>query len=370
MSQELWRTSVGKLSPYVPGKPIEEVKEELGLDSIIRLASNENPFGTSPKAAKAMHLAIEESQLYPEGSCKDLRVRLAQVHGIDPDQIVVANGADHVIKLIGAAYINQGDEVIYCTPTFPTYRAAVLLLEGVPVEIPTREHTYDLDAILTAITDKTKMIFICNPNNPTGTILKEEQLQSFLTRVPKHVIVVLDEAYIEFVQHSSYKNGLDYVKENVPLITIRTFSKLYGLAGLRIGYAIGPKAYMQPVGAVREHFAVNRIAVAGAMAALDDHEFVSHTLQQNQEQMQEMTKALQALGYEVTPSHANFLFIDMKQDTAPIYQALMHKGILIRPCGSWKLPTYARITIGTNQQNQVLMAALAEISLKLQESQG
>ncbi|RNB80530.1 histidinol-phosphate transaminase [Brevibacillus nitrificans] len=368
MSQELWRNSVAKLSPYVPGKPIEEVKEELGLPTIIRLASNENPFGTSPKAVQAMQKALVDSQLYPEGSCKELRVRLAQEYGIEADQIVVANGADHVIKLIGAAYINPGDEVIYCTPTFPTYRSTVLLHEGVPVEIPTHAHSYDLEAILAAITEQTKMIFVCNPNNPTGTILQERQLESFLARVPKHVIVVLDEAYIEFIQQPHYKNGIDYLKENISLITIRTFSKLYGLAGLRIGYAIGPKAFMQPLGAVREHFAVNRLAVAGALAALDDHEFVSQTLRENREQMTEMSYALQALGYEVTPSHANFLFIDMKQDTAPIYQALMKRGILIRPCGSWKLPTHARITIGTKQQNQALLSALADISLNLQES--
>lgn len=370
MSKHLWRQSVGHLKAYVPGKPIEEVKAELGLVTITRLASNENPFGVSTKAIEAMQNAIAESHLYPEGTCKELRDKLGELYGIHADQILVGNGADHVIKLIGAAYINPGDEVIYCTPTFPTYRSIVLLMEGVPVEVPTNENAYDLDAVLAAITDRTKMIFICNPNNPTGTIIEDQQLQSFLQQVPKHVVVVLDEAYIEFIQHETYKNGLDYLLEDYPLITIRTFSKLYGLAGLRIGYAMARKESLMPVGAVREHFAVNRIAMAGALAALDDHEFRDKTLRENRIQMDQMIKELRSLGYEVNHSHANFLFVDMKQDTTPVYQALMQKGILIRPCAAWKLPTHARITIGTAEQNKELIEALTTISLNLQQSQG
>ncbi|MGG1659878.1 histidinol-phosphate transaminase [Brevibacillus sp. NRS-1366] len=370
MSNYLWRNSVKQLKPYVPGKPIEEVKNELGLEKITRLASNENPFGVSPKAITAMQKAVEEGYLYPEGTCGELREKLADEHGISADQVLVANGADHMIKLIAAAYINPGDEVIYCTPTFATYRSAVLLMEGIPVEIPTKNDTFDLDAIRLTINDKTKMIFICNPNNPTGTIVDEAQLHAFLKQVPGHVIVVLDEAYIEFVQSAPYKNGLDYLREGFRLITIRTFSKLYGLAGLRVGYAMAPKEYLMPVGAVREHFAVNRIAVSGALAALDDMEFREMTLRENRAQMDYLVNELCELGFHVKASHTNFLFIDTKRDAALIYQGLMKEGILVRPCAAWGLPQHLRITIGTAQQNQELLEALAAITLSIQESKG
>ncbi|WP_049662151.1 histidinol-phosphate transaminase [Bacillus sp. FJAT-27231] len=363
MSHELQRTIIAQLKPYIPGKAIEEVKQELGLKEIIRLASNENPFGPSPKAVQAMQKALLESQLYPEATCRELREKLGGMYGIAPDQIMMGNGADNVITLIGTAYINPGDEVIYCIPTFPAYRTITLLMGGNPVEIPTaRNYTFDLDTILAAITNKTKLIFICNPNNPTGTIVEGTQLKNFLRQVPPHVVVVLDEAYAEFINREEYRTGPDFVKAGYQVIFVRTFSKLYGLAGTRIGYAAASKELIAPVQVVREPFAANRIAHAGAVAALDDEEYRSKSLRTNKQEMKKLINEFQSFGYHVTPSHANFLFVDMKKDIIQISQALMKQGILIRPCTAWGLQTHARITVGTLEQNERLIHALQKIN--------
>lgn len=366
MSQELQRTVIAQLKPYVPGKAIEEVKRELGLKKIIRLASNENPFGPSPRAVQAMQKSLLESQLYPEATCRALREKLGRLYAIHPDQIVIGNGADNVITLIGMAYINPGEEVIYCTPTFPAYRTITLLMGGNPIEVPAdKNYTFDLDATLASITDKTKLIFICNPNNPTGTIVEEDKLEAFLKQVPPHVAVVLDEAYVEFIDREGYRTGSDFVKAGYPVIFVRTFSKLYGLAGTRIGYAAASKELIAPVQAVREPFAANRIANAGAAAALDDEEYKNKSLQTNKQEMKNLINELQSFGYYVTPSHANFLFVDMKKDIMQISQSLMQEGILIRPCTAWGLQTHARITIGTSQQNKHLIRALHKINPEL-----
>ncbi|MFD0827771.1 histidinol-phosphate transaminase [Neobacillus sp. M.A.Huq-85] len=364
--KESWRKSVTKLKPYIPGKAIEEVKRELGLDEIIRLASNENPFGPSPKAVEAMQIAVKDSQLYPESTCRELREKLGNFYKIDPDQFLIANGADNIISLIGNAYINPGDEIIYCTPTFPAYRTITLLMEGTPVEVPLlANHTYNLEGILSAINENTKLIFICNPNNPTGTILGENELELFFKKIPPHVIVVLDEAYVDFIDRERYSTGIDYVKEGYPVIFVRTFSKLYGLAGTRIGYAAARFEYIEPIRAVREPFSANRIAHAGALAAFDDQEYINKSLRENKREMIELTKELKALGFNVTESHANFLFVDMKEDVKELSKALMQEGILIRPCIAWGLPTYARISIGTWEQNKQLIKSLKKIRKNL-----
>ncbi|GHH99038.1 histidinol-phosphate transaminase [Neobacillus kokaensis] len=362
MSKEHWRRNVSLLKPYIPGIAIEDVKRKLGLEEITRLASNENPFGPSPKAVTAMRLALLDSQLYPESSCRALREKLASLFELKPEQFLIGNGADNVISLIGTAYINPGDEIIYCTPTFPAYRTITLLMGGTPIEIPvTKNQTYDLDRILAAITAQTKLIFICNPNNPTGTIVENGLLESFLQRIPPHVIAVLDEAYVEFIEQPGYHTGVDFVKKNYPVIFVRTFSKLYGLAGTRVGYCAANCDLMKPILAVREPFAVNRIAAAGAFSALDDEDYKFTILQENKREMEKLSKELRALGYDVTESHANFLFVDIKGDAVELTNTLMREGVLIRPCIAWGLPQHARITIGTAEQNERLLTALRKI---------
>ncbi|WP_218010669.1 histidinol-phosphate transaminase [Neobacillus novalis] len=360
--KKLWRDGVSHLTPYVPGKPIEEVKRELGLDEVIRLASNENPMGPSPKALESMAAAVKDCWLYPEPSCLELREKLAERYELSAEKIIVGNGADHIITLIGNAYINPGDEVIYCHPTFSSYREITLLMGGKPIEIPTRnDFVTDLKGILHSITNKTKLIFICNPNNPTGTIVDTEELVSFLNQVPESVLVVLDEAYAEYISVGHYRTGIEFVKEGYPVISIRTFSKYFGLAGVRVGYAVAAEKYLKPLQAVKQTFSVNRIAMAGALAALDDINYGERMLLEVNKEKERLTEQLLSFGLDVTDSHANFLFVNMKRDTSELFTKLMHKGVLIRPCGPWKLDTYARITIGTIQQNDTLINALKEI---------
>ncbi|TDK60246.1 aminotransferase class I/II-fold pyridoxal phosphate-dependent enzyme [Bacillus salipaludis] len=237
-----------------------------------------------------------------------------------------------------------------------------MLMEGTTIEVPLLEnHTYNLEGILTAINENTKLIFICNPNNPTGTILAENELELFLKSIPPHVIVVLDEAYVEFIDRERYRTGIDYVKEGYPVIFVRTFSKLYGLAGTRIGYAAARVEYIETIQAVREPFSANRIAHAGALAALDDQEYINKSLRENKREMLELTNKLKTLGFDVIESHANFLFVDMKEHVMVLSQALMQEGILIRPCIAWGLQSHARISIGTSEQNKLLIKSLKKL---------
>lgn len=362
MSKELWRNGIDQLIPYVPGKPIEEVKREFGIEKITRLASNENSFGPSPKAVQAMQEAVVDSWLYPDPTGIGVRERLASLHGISPDQFVLGNGADHLITLLGSAYINEGDEVIYCAPTFGSFRTSTVIMGGVPVELPlTDDFTYDLDAMLDAITDKTKLLYVCNPNNPTGTILKEGALEEFLKQVPSHVLVVLDEAYAQFISDENYTKGIDLIKKGYPIITLRTFSKLYGLAGTRIGYVMGNEDVLGAMKTVRPTFEVNRVALAGAKATLDDLTYSEETLKTIIGEIRRLTDVYSNLGFNVIDSHANFIFMDLKQDAGHLTEELLKKGLIIRPCTPWGLETYARISIGTPEENDLLVNEIKQL---------
>jgi histidinol-phosphate aminotransferase len=359
MSTQLWRQDVTKLETYVPGKSIEEVKKQYGLTEITRLASNENPYGPSPKAIEAMNAAAAESHLYPEPTSVELRNKLGEQHGIDPSQVLISNGADNVLMLIGQAYINPGDEVIYCVPTFPVYRTSTVMMGGVPVEHPlTEDYKFDLDTILASVNDKTKLIYICNPNNPTGTVVESDRLEAFLKQVPSHVIVVLDEAYGEFVDIEGYRTGADYVREGYPIISVHTFSKLYGLAAMRIGYAIATPSVLAPLLAVREPFPVSRMANSAAVASLEDIDYRDFILSTNREGIRYLHTELGALGIEVTPSYSNFLFANLNREAAPIVEALMRTGFIVRPCKGWGYPNHIRITVGSPEQNQRFVEAL------------
>ncbi len=363
LSESLWRSSVGKMEPYIPGKSIELTKKELNLREVIRLASNESPFGPSPKAIKAMKKTVVDGHLYPDPTCWELREKLGRQQEINPENYVVANGADNIINLTIASYVNPGDEVVYCTPTFSEYNKNILLMGGIPVEIPTTDdHKFDLKAMLSAVTEKTKLVIVCNPNNPTGTIVGADELRSFFKRLPKHVLAILDEAYIEFVNLKDYPTAVDYIKEGFRVIAIRTFSKLYGLAGMRVGYAFSNDELIKPLHMVREPFACNRVAHAGAVAALDDIEYMDKVLSENANEMDKMIKVFHSRGYKVDKSHTNFLFIDVKQDASMLANALLSKGFIIRPCAQWGYPTHVRISIGTAKQNEQLFKALEEIS--------
>ncbi|MEK4026459.1 histidinol-phosphate transaminase [Sporosarcina sp. FSL W7-1283] len=354
-----WRNTVKGIAPYIPGKSIEAVKKELQLEHVHRLASNENPLGPSPKAKEAMERAIQEVHLYPDASATKLRERLAQLYAIRPGQVITGNGADNIISLVISAYIDEDDEVVYCSPTFPAYRSSTLLMGGKPVEVPlTEEWAYDLDAIREKITDKTKLIFICNPNNPTGTIVEDSALLQFIQEVPEHVTVVLDEAYIEYIRKDQYKTGIDYFKAGHPIITIRTFSKFYGLAGLRIGYAIASEELLEPILRLREPFACNRVAIEAAVATLDDQEFTEEHYEMNEAGKEYLTQKFSELGFSVFPSYTNFLFVHVKSDAQKLFNKLQEKGLIVRPCTPWGLEQYVRVSIGTQEQNELLVEIL------------
>ncbi len=357
-----WRSYVQEIAPYVPGKSIEAVKKEYKLDEVLRLASNENQLGPSPKAQEAMQQALLDGHLYPDASTTALREKLAELYEVRPEQVMTGNGADNVISLVISSYINEGDEVLYCSPTFPAYCSSTLLMGGTPVEVPlTDEVIFDLDALQAKITDKTKLIFVCNPNNPTGTIVEAERLKQFVKEVPDHVTVVLDEAYIEYVREESYVTGIDLFHEGYDIITIRTFSKFYSLAGLRVGYAIASEAILEPVLRIREPFACNRIAVAGAVATLDDIEFTEEHFKMNEVGKQFLTKEMTKLGFTVIPSATNFLFVDVKRDANQLFGDLLQRGVIVRPCTGWGYGEHVRISIGTKEQNDLLINTLKTI---------
>lgn len=356
-----WRNYVKEIAPYIPGKSIEEVKAEFQLDEVIRLASNESPMGTSPRVIEAITRAAMECHLYPDASATHLREELAALYGLRREEVMTGNGADNLISILISAYVNEKDEVLYCTPTFPAYRSATLLMGGVPVEVPMSEDfTFDLESLKEHISERTKLIFICNPNNPTGTIVDAAALEAFVREVPEHTMVVLDEAYIEYVQNENYLTGIDFYKKGYPVVTIRTFSKFYGLAGLRVGYAIAAEEILDPMLRIREPFATNRIAIEAAIAALRDEDYTKEHLAINDEGKKYLEQELTELGYTVYTSYTNFLFVDLKEDVKTLFDALLTKGIIIRPCGAWGYPNFARISIGTMEQNQRLIDALKE----------
>ncbi len=357
-AEQFFRKGVLDIKPYVPGKPIEEVQSEFGLTEIIKMASNENPWGPSPKAVAAMEREVKNIHLYPEGPCTLLRRELSKRLGIDENMITFSNGADNCIVLVGSAFINDGDEVVMADPTFAYYQTVTKIMGGVSVPVKLKNHTHDLEAMRNAVGPKTKMVFVCNPNNPTGTIVKKGDFDSFLSHLPAHTMVVLDEAYFEFVSNGDCPNGLDYVKKGYPIVCLRTFSKIYGLAGIRIGYAFGPSELIGAMNRVREPFPVSRIAQAGALAALEDEEFKKKTVTNTLKEKEHLYKEFEEMGLPYIPSHTNFIFVDLKKDSRQIFQALLKEGVIIRPGHLWDHASFARITVGTSDENRRFIQTL------------
>jgi histidinol-phosphate aminotransferase len=359
MIENLLRNTVKELVPYIAGEPLETVKEKYGVTEIIKLASNENPLGASPKAIKAMTEMLKQCQFYPDPEANDLRRLMAEEMKIKPQNLVMTNGADNFLTLFGEAFINPGDETICCAPTFGSFRTAVVKNEGLPIELPlTKDYKVDLDALFEKITDKTKAIYICNPNNPTGTLLDDKELEIFISKVPENIIILLDEAYIEFIdREKNYKDSVDYIKEGkTNVIVVRTFSKIYGLAGLRVGYAIADEELISNLFKVRETFAANRIAIAGAKEAFKDKEFLDEIYKVNREGREYLEAEFEKLGFDVTHSQSNFIYADAKTDVAELFETLKRRGIVIRPSGD-----KIRVSIGTMYQNEKLIEALQEV---------
>lgn len=357
----LVRESVKKLVPYSPGKPIEEVEREFGIKDIIKLASNENPLGPSPKAIEAMKKALADVALYPDGSHFALLSALAEYWKIGREYLIAGNGSDELIQYLGSTFLTDNDEVIQAETTFSRYESAAVLAGSKVISIPMKDFTYDLKSIADAITDRTKMIFIANPNNPTGTIVTQKDVDILMSKVPDHVIVVFDEAYNEYVESKDFPNTLEYVKNGANVVILHTFSKIYALAGLRVGYGIAKPEIIKYLNQVREPFNVNSIGQVGAIASLGDQEHVKQSAAVNSAGKRYMYKEFDDMKLTYIPTEANFIWVDIKQDCRSVFVEMMKRGVIIRTGDIFNYPTFIRVTIGTEEQNRRFISTLREV---------
>jgi histidinol-phosphate aminotransferase len=355
------RAHVYSMQPYRPGKTPEQLMQSLGLSELIKLSANENPLGASPRAKEAILNALETIHRYPDGACTILRDALSDFYGLPPDHFAFGNGSDELIHLFGVAYLEPGDGLMMGQPSFVRYEASAQLNRATLQAIPlTPDFRHDLEAMANAITERTKLVYIANPNNPTGTIVSRAELERFLERAPDHVLVILDEAYFEYADHPDYPNGLDYVRAGRNVVVFRSFSKAYGLAGLRIGYAMGNPEFLDPIERVREPFNVNTLAQVAAAAALRDQAHVAHTRALNREGLNLFSAACERLGLRYVPSYANFLLIEIGERCAQVHQQLLERGILTRTGEVFGMPTYLRVNTGTPEQNARFVEALTD----------
>ncbi len=352
---------VQTLKPYLTGKPIEELERELGIRNIIKLASNENPLGPGKLALHAARQALEQLHRYPDGAGFHLKAALSEKFNLRPEQITLGNGSNDLLELIGRAFLNRGDEVIFSQHAFAVYMLVTLGCSAKPVEVPAQLFGHDLAAMADAITERTRVIFIANPNNPTGTWFHKHALEAFLARVPEHVLVVLDEAYVEYVEEDGYPNGFDYLGRYSNLIVTRTFSKMYGLAGLRVGYAVANPQITNVLNRVRQPFNVNAPALAAAQAALNDVNYIEDSKSENTAGLVQITEGLTRLNLHAIPSVANFIAFDCARPAQPIYEALLHEGVIVRPIGGYGMPNHLRVSIGLGAENERFLQALQKV---------
>lgn len=355
------------LQPYQPGKPISELEREYGVSGIIKLASNENPLGPCPKAVAAVKAALDEVHLYPDGGGFALKQKLSKRLGVDPGWITLGNGSNDVLDLICRTFLTPEDEAVYSQYAFAVYPIGVQAVNAIARVAPAypADHEqplgHDLDAMAELVNERTRLVFIANPNNPTGTWVTEAPLRSFVENLPESAIVVVDEAYFEYVDKDGYPNTLPWVMEFPNVVVSRTFSKIYGLAGLRVGYFVSQPHIADVINRVRHPFNVNSLALVAAEAALDDEEFVARSRAGNLKGMKQITKGLDLLGLSHAPSAGNFLLVDMGRDAMSFYDGLLRRGVIVRPVGNYGLPNHLRMTVGTAEQNDRLLAALGEI---------
>ena len=352
---------VQKLSPYQTGKPIDELKRELGLDDIIKLASNENPLGCSPLAVQAIQAEMNQIGRYPDGNGFNLKYAIQQKFGFDLNRMTLGNGSNDILELVARAFIAQGQAAIYSQHAFAVYPLAVQAVGGVGIEVPAKNFGHDLDAMAAAITANTKVVFIANPNNPTGTWFGRAEFEQFMAQVPDSVLVVLDEAYVEYVIDADFINGFDYVNQYPNLLVSRTFSKAYGLASLRVGYAIASPDVTNILNRVRQPFNVNSFALAAAVASLQDEAFVAQIRALNNAGMTQLEAGLTALGLAYIPSKANFIAFDTARPCVPVFNALLQQGVIVRPVVNYGLPTYLRVSIGLESENARFLEALKQV---------
>lgn len=349
------------IKPYKPGKPIEEVEREYGIDNSIKLASNENPLGPSPMAVKAIQEAIAKLNRYPDGGGHDLIRGIAKHQGVMPENIVLGNGSDEIIAMLTCALLQPGDEAILPRPSFLMYDILVRSAGAKPVPVELTSLSIDLDGIRSRITPDTRMIFLCNPNNPTGTIFTQNAFETFLESIPKEVVVVVDEAYIEFVRDEDCANSVESINSDPPVVALRTFSKAYGLAGLRIGYGIMSEEIAGILNRVRLPFNASSLAQAGANAALKDEAFLKKTRQLIAEELDFLWNALKDLGTRFFPTQANFFLIDTGKNADDVFENMLRQGVIVRSMTSYGYPEYIRINVGLHDENVRFLEALEKV---------
>ncbi|OBZ18546.1 histidinol-phosphate transaminase [Bacillus sp. FJAT-27264] len=356
------RKTLNKISPYSPGKPIWELEQEMGLTGIIKLASNENPLGPSPKALEAAGYALPTIHRYPDAGTTRLRQALAATLKLSPEQFIISNGGDELITLIAETFLEPEDEVIVCSPSFSEYEFGAHLMGASVVKVQLDGNfLINVHAIAEAVTNRTKLLCLCSPNNPTGTYIPREELHQLLDLLPQHVVVLLDAAYCQYAEADDYTDGVEFVRAGYPVIVLQTFSKIYGLAGLRVGYGIASGSMIQLLSKVKEPFNVNALAQAAAVAALGDSDHVRLSLEVNSKGKQQLYQAFNHMGLDYIQSMSNFVWLHIGPDAQRVYDNLLQRGIIVRFGGIWQLPDYLRISVGTRRENAALIKELADI---------
>ncbi len=363
VADTFFRPAVRELVPYEPGKPVEEVQRELGLERVVKLASNEGPFGPFPAAIEAIERCAGELNRYPDGGAYRLRAALAELHDVRFEEVAVGAGSDGLVDGISQASLEPGDEIVCGWPSFPSYVIDAKKVGAVAKTVPLRDHRYDLDAMLAAIGERTKVVYVCHPNNPTGTTNTRHELDGYFERVPDRVLTVLDQAYLEYIDDPDYPDGIaEYVKQGRRVVVLRTFSKIYGLAGLRVGYAIGPEAVVTALGKVRRAFDITTPAQEAALASLGDSAEVERRRRANAEQRPEVERIMREHGLSPAgPVVANFLFAGVGEDSRPLFESLLREGVIVRPTHGFGAPNAIRVTVGTADENAFLAQALGRV---------
>jgi histidinol-phosphate aminotransferase len=361
------RRALDLVKPYIPGKPLWEVQKELGLDRVIKLASNENPIGPSTNALEVISNSLSTLNRYPDAHSVELKAAIASSLSLSTKQLIITNGADELITLISETYLEAEDEIIVPSPSFSEYDFGAHLMGAKVVPVPLDYlYQFNIDLIVSAVTDRTKLVYICSPNNPTGTYLPKSKLEELLQSLPDHILVVFDSAYSHFATNEDYTNGLEYVRAGFPIIVLQTFSKIYGLAGLRIGFGAAPRNIIQSILHVKEPFNVNSLAQAAAVASITDEEHIEKSKQVNTAGRDQLNKAFQELGLHYTESMSNFILVKFGTVAKEIYMQLLMKGIIVRYGNTWGMPEHIRISIGTPEENNILIEAISSILLTIQ----
>jgi len=355
---------VSDLIPYVPGKPVEELERELGITGSIKIASNENPLGPSKLGVEAALKTATELHRYPDGDCFYLKKKLAGKLGINESNLIIGNGSNEVIEIIARTFLSESDEAIYGEHAFIVYPIVTQAVGARHVVSPMPDLVHNLDDFASKITKKTRIIYLANPNNPTGTIFKQNEFDNFLSRVPDEVIVIVDEAYFEYVDDPEYPDSLEYQKNRKNIVTVRTFSKIYGLAGLRVGYGVGSEELISYVNRVREPFNVNSLAQAAAEAALDDTAHIKNTKEVNRDGLEYLIGNLEKIGVKYTPSFTNFILIDLEDNPMQVYNDLLREGVIVRPVGGYGLKSHLRVSVGLETENKRFITALKKVLKK------